>query len=446
MLLKQDGAPTGLVLDGAKEETQGEFCRKAREADIHCRETEPHSPFQNRAEGCIHEIKRATGRAMLKSKAPTKLWDYCAELKARIRSHTAHDLSVLEDEVPETLMTGSTTNIYDLCKFGWYDWVYFWDTSVSFPNNKETLRRYLGPAPDIGSVMAARILKENGEVVVCTMLRPLLQEEILREKEKEERIRFDKAIYARWGPASKPGDFEDDMDIETPTYEPYDDDEDKTTPHTVLEADKHEDPDKYDKYLNSEVTLPRGDSTTAGRVVSRKRDHNGKPVGRSNSKPLLDTCTYFVEFPDGTETKYTANIITESMYAQADIDGNQYLLLSKIINHKSDGNAVHIDNSHFTTATGRKKTMRTTKGWKFCVTWKDESTTWEDLKDLKESNPVQVAEYVVSNKLISQPAFAWWVPFTLKKRDRIVAKVNSRYLKRTQKFGIEVPKSVEHAL
>jgi hypothetical protein len=57
-----------------------------------------------------------------------------------------------------------------------------------------------------------------------------------------------------------------------------------------------------------------------------------------------------------------------------------------------------------------------------------------------------VAEYAASNKPISQPAFAWWVPYTLKKRNIIIAKVNTRYLKRTHKFGIEVPKSVEHAM
>ena len=48
--------------------------------------------------------------------------------------------------------------------------------------------------------------------------------------------------------------------------------------------------------------------------------------------------------------------------------------------------------------------------------------------------------------LIPKPPFSWWVPFTLKKRERIVAAVNKRYLERTQKFGIEVPKTVEDAL
>jgi hypothetical protein len=57
-----------------------------------------------------------------------------------------------------------------------------------------------------------------------------------------------------------------------------------------------------------------------------------------------------------------------------------------------------------------------------------------------------VAEYAASNKLASQPAFAWWVHYTLEKLDRIIAKVNSRYLKRTHKFGIEVPKSVKQSM
>jgi hypothetical protein len=202
----------------------------------------------------------------------------------------------------------------------------------------------------------------------------------------------------------------------------------------------HEDLDTYDKYLGAEVTLPRGDRMTAGQVVACKRDHEGNSIGRSNTNPLLNTCTSYMEFPDGTETEYAANIIAESMDAQADLDGNQYLLLNESIDHKSDGNAVHIDDSHFLTPTVQKKIRRTTKGWKICVQWKDESTTWEDLKDLKESNPVQLAEYAIMNKLVSQPAFAWWVPYTLKKHDIIIAKVNSRYLKRSHKFGIKVPK------
>jgi hypothetical protein len=39
----------------------------------------------------------------------------------------------------------------------------------------------------------------------------------------------------------------------------------------------------------------------------------------------------------------------------------------------------------------------------------------------------------------------WWVPFTLRKQDRIIAAVNSRVKRVTHKYGIEVPTSIDHA-
>jgi hypothetical protein len=86
------------------------------------------------------------------------------------------------------------------------------------------------------------------------------------------------------------------------------------------------------------------------------------------------------------------------------------------------------------------------KGWKLCVKWKDGTTTWEPSSVLKESNPVEVAQYAVSNKIDDEPAFAWWVPFTLKKQESIISALNKRYWKRTHKFGIRLPHTVEEAL
>jgi hypothetical protein len=78
--------------------------------------------------------------------------------------------------------------------------------------------------------------------------------------------------------------------------------------------------------------------------------------------------------------------------------------------------------------------------------WKDGSSTWENLK---ESNPIETAEYAKIIGVDHEPAFNWWVPHVLKKRDRIillVKKHNSQFLKRTHKFGIEVPKTVKEPL
>ena len=89
---------------------------------------------------------------------------------------------------------------------------------------------------------------------------------------------------------------------------------------------------------------------------------------------------------------------------------------------------------------------KTTKGWKLCIEWKDGTTTWERLADLKESNPVEVAEYAIAQGIQDEPAFLWWVPYTIQRRNRIIAAVNKRYHKRTHKFGIEVPKTYDECV
>ena len=68
------------------------------------------------------------------------------------------------------------------------------------------------------------------------------------------------------------------------------------------------------------------------------------------------------------------------------------------------------------------------------------------LKDIKDSYPVQLAEYAVANGIGDEPAFAWWVPFTLKKRNKIINKVKSKYWARTHKYGIRVPKTIAQAM
>jgi hypothetical protein len=67
------------------------------------------------------------------------------------------------------------------------------------------------------------------------------------------------------------------------------------------------------------------------------------------------------------------------------------------------------------------------------------------LRNLKESNPVKVAEYAVAKGIANEPAFTWWVPLIMKRRDRYVMAVGTRYQKRTHKFGTEVPHSVKRA-
>jgi hypothetical protein len=89
-------------------------------------------------------------------------------------------------------------------------------------------------------------------------------------------------------------------------------------------------------------------------------------------------------------------------------------LLGEIVNHAKDATAISTDQGFYN------------DGWKLCVEWKDGMTTWVPSSELKASNPVEVAEYAVANKiLVEEPAFAWWVKDVLRRRKRIISKVKS---------------------
>jgi hypothetical protein len=221
LLFARDGVPHTLIMDGAREQTMGEFKRKARQAHCHIKQVEPHSPWSNAAEGAIRELKKGVARNMLHTSAPKCLWDNCAQLEALIRSPTAHDIYKLDGQVPETLVTGSTADISEIAKFKWYQWIYFLDTTVSFPGDKYVLRRYLGPAADIGPAMAAKVLKTNGQTLVRTTFCPLTEDELLSEDEKKKRDDFDKKVKEILGEGFSPEDWKGDPDVEMPLLQAY---------------------------------------------------------------------------------------------------------------------------------------------------------------------------------------------------------------------------------
>ena len=195
------------------------------------------------------------------------------------------------------------------------------------------------------------------------------------------------------------------------------------------------------------VMLPRGGHTFANAIVMRRaRDDNGELIGKGHSNPLLDSSVYEVQFEDGAVERYHANIIAEHIYSQIDGDGYGRALLDKILDHKSDDTAVKKEDGFTRGPNGSLVPKQTTKGWWLLVRLKDHSTEWYKLKDMKESNPLEVAQYAVDNKLEDEPAFKWWVPFTIRKRNRILKAMKKRYFRTHSKFGIEIPKTVKRAL
>ena len=100
--------------------------------------------------------------------------------------------------------------------------------------------------------------------------------------------------------------------------------------------------DTLDQYLSAQVLVPVAGELVRGKVIARKRDHNGNPIGVRHSNPILDTRQYEVELPNGEINTYTANLIAEYMYSQLDEQGRDLMLLHEITDHSKNGDALTI--------------------------------------------------------------------------------------------------------
>jgi hypothetical protein len=71
--------PEAIVTDGAGEEIGGDWKRTIDKYQIQDKRTEPYSPWQNRAEREIRELKKATRWILHSSKAPPRMWCFALE-------------------------------------------------------------------------------------------------------------------------------------------------------------------------------------------------------------------------------------------------------------------------------------------------------------------------------------------------------------------------------
>eukprot|EP00978_Attheya_sp_CCMP212_P012584 scaffold31458_cov32-Attheya_sp.AAC.1 len=60
------------------------------------------------------------------------------------------------------------------------------------------------------------------------------------------------------------------------------------------------------------------------------------------------------------------------------------MMLDEIVDRRSLESAIPKSKGTYETQRGLTRNVRTTKGWEICVQWKDGSTDWISLKDLKE--------------------------------------------------------------
>ena len=449
--IKEYGAPDSMITDGSREQTaKGSlFQRTLRKNNIDGVITPPHRPNLNPVETVIRELRKKWYRAIFRTNCPRVIWNYGLPHFARIMQHTATNAAGLEGKTPLGDLTGETPDISQYLDFGWYDWVWFKENAgLATPK----LGRFLGIAQQSSNLMTFHILPESGIPIMAGTVQRLTELEKQTDAHKERMKEYSDKIAAKFkeGRLSVDGDkpdladWEDLLDNDPDFAEEFGRLFDNAD---VPEADDEFDPDSYDHYLEMELAIDRGgEEPEFARVTKRLKDDRGNPIGTANNNPILDTRMYEVEFVDGHKQAVAANVIAENMFASVDEEGHRHLLLDSIIDTRKSSEAVAKADAYVLNSSGAKRRRETTKGWEVLIQWKDGSTTWSKLKDVKDSYPVEMAEFAIENKIEDEPAFAWWVKYTIKKKNRIISKIKSKYWQRTHKYGIKIPKTIADAI
>ena len=444
LFCQEFGVPEKLTFDGSKEQSMKgtQFMKQVRTHNIDYHISEPDLHNQNPVEGVIGELRRKWYRVMIRKRMPEQLWDYGLRWVSETSSLTHTTAGVLGGTIPLQEVSGETPDISEYLDFGLYDEVWYKDNAGASPYEPG---RWLGVSQRTGRLMTYHVLTQRATVISRSTVQRVTNLELNTTSVKETFRVFDNNIESRGYEGDKPNPddwadlIESDPDFQEEFNNIYNTD-------SIKEADDFTPDTLDDTYLNMEIALPRdGDGPEYAKVTKRLRDANGIPIGTANDNPILDTRLYEVEYLDGHRASLTANTIAENLFSQVDEEGNRFALLDAVIDHRVDGTEVKQDDAFITSANGGRRRKETTKGWEILLQWKDGSTTWEAMKDVKESYPVQLAEYALHYNLTSTPAFAWWTNYVIKKRNRIISKTKTKYWVKTHKFGIRIPKNSDEA-
>ncbi len=264
------------------------------------------------------------------------------------------------------MVVGRAPDISEYLDYYWYQTVWYYDQEAQFPEDHRKLGKWLGVAHRVGQALCYYILPASAKPIVRSTIQSLTDKEQRSQIIREQVVMLDRnvldAIVVEGDMvADIPYDLQDE-DYEI--YNPFEPEADRPG------ADEFT-PKAFDNLLSAEVLLPKGDVLIPARVIARKHDASGNPIGIAHTNPILDTRVYDVQFPDGHTDCYATNIIAEKNYAQIDEEGNRVLLLGEILAHRHDGTAIKVDDKYITH--GANRTLwRTTQGWYLQVQWRDD--------------------------------------------------------------------------
>ena len=402
--IRKRGAMDKLVSDRAKVEISSKVQEILRHYHIDDSQSEPYHEHQNPAERRYQTVKTYVNVILDRTGAPPTTWLLCMQYICAVLNLTYNDKL---NTTPLHKLTGQTQDISILLPFRFYEPVYYatadklsYNSSVSFPSDSaEAKGWFVGFGDSVGDALTFKVLTDDTKIVIFR---------------SSVRSALTGPPNVRLEPAKGELSF-------TPSPPPL---------------------------VQSEVDQEHEAFGLAD------PNHSGEDQDNSLANGIVDT--NLLEFPLLTLSDLSYDTSESEQEAKrGNIKGYNDALdhIEHQLHPDYDPEAKLWKFTHIVSHEGPlEPTSPAYKGSKYnlLVAWEDGTQTYEPLKTIAEDDPVTVAKYAKENNLLNLPGWRR-LKHLVRNMHRLERQVKvhksiANFCQPKYKFGVEIPKSVKHAL
>ena len=449
--VREVGAPETIITDNSQTQTGKKWEATSRNIMTKQRKFVPHNQNQSKAERRIQDVKHKTTLLLQRARAPLSFWCYALIHVVDCMNYTAKE--PLGWKTPSEVLNGDTADISPF-RFTFWQPIKFYDTS-SFPESRWTMGRFLGIAWDTGDQFTFKVWSEpnhdwtKGREFVRNVVRTRNESELITVSEELQNLADFSFQWKKQTKKRKRGKDAIYELIDIPEIE-------ENAMDAVNESNG------VGNSADDDVTS-KGDSQPTSMEVepvdpggNEEEEHQTRPT---NQQPTTQQKSSHLTEPtpnpgaDSEEEPIEmAREINDHLSRPDEAEGIGGSTVMEIVAHEWKLGHVH-----------------------FKVQWSTNQTTWEHIKDMREDYPKMTARYIVENKVSRSKrggdrVFQWAkkVERDLERAVRRIVRLYDFYLdenddvkfiRRTQKakkkkhstapvfkYGLEVPRTVDHAL
>ncbi len=395
------GAPDEMRSDNAQAERSKKWTQMCRTYSVRMSSTEPHHPWQNRAEAFVGRKKNNVLRLMNLFHAPACFWA---------------DALLLDDEVQALVPTKklgmsqspasyvfSETPDRSAYRFMFYEPIMYLDPSMKFPSVNVKPGRWLRTARHAGDVLTYLIIDAASEqILVRSNVRAMSSQEL--KTHENQLARLDESFRSPADGFETLGKADDSVVSLISTEEV------PTIPEDSEEMTKDSEDTNYSEEKTSMPEM-RGH-----RVIKSFDGQEYRGVVDDQDEDY-----YHIKYFDGDAEDVTYAELLQILDKKGNAD--DYHQIAEILSHRPRAEG---------------------QGYELEVLWGDGTRTFEPLKNLKTDDPVTVAMYVTSSMPPSEEKLRRWAMKVLKTKQSAMRRTKTLGGHKT-KFGIAVPRTVQEA-